>query len=304
MKRILPLCLACLASLSACSVQGAAIPAAAPAPALSAAPAPAVPSIQPQERLAPSASPLSISLETQALEGTEWNGGLSSLPQTLVDGQAELSDLWDEPSGTVLLAQLPEKDIFLYGIWDEETPEERCLLRVGDRAWSYDLPWATPRCLLPQLHCGDFDGDGEDELAMLAYTGSGTGVSVWTLCIVESDLSASLLSDLAYEDALAPYLGCAYSKGEQRAVITLGNSDFAADLSEYDLTDDSPLEAYAGTIVEYAMEEDAITAQLAVGLYGKGLPYTVCYFCQLEGQIVYDGAGFSLTDPVLLPYDL
>ena len=304
MKRILPLCLACLVSLSACSVQGAVIPAAAPAPALSAVPAPAVPSIQPQERLTSSASPLSISLETQALEGTEWNGGLSSLPQTLVDGQAELSDLWDEPSGTVLLAQLPEKDIFLYGIWDEETPEERCLLRVGDLARSYDLPWATPRCLLPQLHCGDFDGDGKDELAMLANTGSGTGVSVWTLCIVESDLSASLLSDLAYEDTLASYLGCVYNKGEQQAVITLGNDEITVDLSEYDLTDDSPLEAYAGTIVDYAVEGDAITAQLDVGLYGKGLPYTVCYFGQLEGQIVYDGAGFSLTDSALFPYDL
>lgn len=304
MKRILPLCLTCLMSLAACSVQGAAIPAAAPESVGSAVAAP--PAVS-QELSAPPASPFSISLESQVLEGTEWKGELSSLPQELADGQAELSYLLTKPSGAALLARLPEKDISLYGIWDEEHPEGQCLLRVGERAWVYDLLWATPRCYLPQLHCGDFDSDGSEELALLTYVGSGTGVSYWTLTLVELEGETPTLRAIyasSFEDALAPHFSCSYNgKTKQATLAFSGTEPEVLDFSRFtpSLPTDASLFAAVGDVVDYAVEENTITVCLGVNLYGDDIPRTCLYPADIEAQVVYSGNGFSLCGPVMIP---
>lgn len=307
MKRILPLCLAFLISLAACSAQGAVIPAVSPAAVMPAEPAATALPSGPPEASAPPASPFSISLESQAVEAVEWEGGLSSLPQRLVDGQAELSYLFAEPSATVLLAQLPDKDIALYGILDEAHPEERCLLRIGERAWVYDLQWATPRCYLPQLHSGDFDGDGVEELALLAYVGSGTGVSVWTLGIVEPDGEIPALRAVfspSYEDALTPCFSCNYNTASKKASLIFNRGEpEMVDFSRFtpSLPADAQLTAAVGNIVEYAVEDSVITVCLGVNLYGGDIPPTVLYPADIEAQVVYNGEGFFLRQPVMIP---
>ncbi len=307
MKRILPLCLVCLISLAACSAQGAVIPAVSPAAVMPAEPAATPFPTEAPEASAPPASPLSFSLGSQAVEGTEWEGGLSSLPQRLVDGQAELSCLFAKPSATVLLAQLSDKDIALYGIWDEAHPEERCLLRIGERAWIYDLQWATPRCYLPQLHSGDFDGDGTEELALLTYVGSGTGVSVWTFGIVELDGEIPALRTVvspSYEDALTPCFSCNYDAASKKASLVFNHEKpEMVDFSRFtpSLPAEAQLTAAVGNIVEYSVEDGVITVCLGVNLYGGGVPPTVLYPADVEAQVVYNGESFSLRQPVMIP---
>ena len=295
MKRALPLCLACLMSLAACSAQGAVVPAVSPSAS------------QPVET--PAVIPAlvqSIPIEAYVSEGTEWDD-LSALPQRLVDGQAGLSRYMMEPSATVLLAQLPEKEVALYGVWDEEHPEEQSLLRIGEHAWLYDLQWATPRCYLPQLHSGDFDGDGFEELALLFYVGSGTGVSYWTLGIVELDGDAPTLRAVfahSYEDTLDPYFSCDYNAEGKEALLSFNNSEpETIDFSDFTppLPADAQLVAAVGDIVEYTVEGDAITVHLGVNLYGDDIPRTCLYPADIEAQVVYDGESFSLFKPTMHP---
>ena len=301
MNRILPICLACFIPLAACSAQGAAI--SAPTPAASPVSAGVALPVEPQPDSLPPASPLSLSLNSEVLEGTAWNGEAASLPQALVDGQAELSCLLAEPSGATLLAQLSDKDIFLYGIWDEEYPEERCLLQLGDHAWVYDLPWATPRCYLPRLCSGDFDGDGTEELALLTYVGSGTGVSYWTLALVELEgeiPTLRALSASSYEDALTPHFSCTYNDKTKQATLAFnGAQPEILNFSHFtpSLPADAQLSAAVGDWVEYTVEEDAITVCLGVNLYGGDIPPTCLYPADLIGRVSYDGARFSLTHP-------
>lgn len=304
MKRILPLCLACLIPLAACSAQGAAIS----APTLVASPAePAgtISSVDSQADSLPPPSPLSISLTSEALEGSEWNGDVPSLPQSRVDGQAELSCLLAEPSGSALLAQLPEKDIALYGIWDEEHLEERCLLQIGAHAWVYDLPWATPRCYLPRIYSADFDSDGTEELALLTYVGSGTGVSYWTLALAELEGETPTLRALSassYETALAPHFSCTYNdKAKQATLAFNGTEPQIIDFSHFtpSLPAGTQLSAAVGDWVEYTVEGDAITVCLGVNLYGGDIPPTCLYPADLNGQVSYDGEHFSLIHPLM-----
>lgn len=78
-----------------------------------------------------------------------------------------------------LLCSLSERDIYLYSNVDGVT------LYVGDTHQDFNWSYMTPRGILPRMQIGDFDSDGKDELLVILYIGSGTGVSVEELHIVE-----------------------------------------------------------------------------------------------------------------------
>ncbi len=295
MKPTIPLCLALLLSLTACGGQSVSAPSPTPEPSAPASP------------MALSAPlPSLIPLDVQVTEAADWELDSGQFPTQPVDGQAELSRLFGEnESGIVLLSELPDDDTALYGLWDNAHEQEGLVLRVGEQWEVYELYWYTPRCYLPELYSGDFDGDGDAELALLTYTGSGTGVSAWSLSIAELEgetWALHTLPDYFYDMALPPYLTCSYEKAAGNAAITLGEQSLTVDLSDYDLTGDSELEAYAGTIVEYEINGGDISVQTAVGLCGMGLPYTACYFADLQAQVVYDGGSFFLSQPTLSAY--
>lgn len=89
-------------------------------------------------------SPFSIPLTSRITEPIPCEETLSGLPSQLTTSSAEL---WgDQP--IFLLAQLPEKDIFLYGLTVEDNSSQ-LLLRTGDCLTLYDLPWLTPRSVFP-----------------------------------------------------------------------------------------------------------------------------------------------------------
>lgn len=80
-----------------------------------------------------------------------------------------------------LLSALPDKGIYLYGIKEFDG----VMLFAGEDRQYFDWQYLTPRFILPQMQTGDFDADGKDELAVILYIGSGTGVSIEDLHIVE-----------------------------------------------------------------------------------------------------------------------
>lgn len=278
MKAVAALSLVCLFTLSACG-QAQPVPSPAPMPEISEAPASILP------------------LPTQALTARSWDGEPSALPAQIADG----AEFGGETEETVyLLAQLPEKDIALYGLCSPDK-DESLLLRDGETVSAFDAPWLTPRRILPTLHLGDFDGDGTEELLALTYTGSGSGVSVWTPVLFEPNSEGWEAFTLPYEPygGLSPLLSCQRADGESRALLSLGDSTFSLELEDY-VEPQPPLEPYVGPIVSYGVEGGSITVKLGVGLYQEGvIPYTLYYVAELRGELVWDGQGFSLCSPLL-----
>lgn len=283
MKRTAPLVLsAALLLLAACGGASAPVSASSPSPV-------------PSGTAAPAETPESVlPLSSQPAAGVPWEGDAEALPTQPTDFLGG----W-EP-GVFLLCRLPEEEVSLYGLCDQEGAE-RLLLRSGETLTVYDLPWLTPRRILPQLFSGDYDGDGERELLLLTYTDSGTGVSVWTLTVFEREemgWSGLSLSGSQWADALEPQLSCQYRE-ERRALLRLGGEALELELEDF-VDHNLPLEPYAGTIVHYQVSGDAVTAILSVGLRQEGhVPYTVYYAADLSGQLFYDGEGFSLHSPAL-----
>lgn len=92
----------------------------------------------------------------------------------------------DDSSDTKLIASVPGSSIFMYGL------DNGVELHVGDLVQQYDWIYDTPRGIKPRLAVKDYDADGHDELAIILYVGSGTGVSLEELHMIEIEQDPKL----------------------------------------------------------------------------------------------------------------
>jgi hypothetical protein len=93
------------------------------------------------------------------------------------------------------ISAIPEKDIYLYSCENGNV-----LLKYQDKYEMIYLKWGytTPRLILPEMYLYDYDGDGIDELAIKIYQASGTGVSLWSLLMVEVNEEVQQYDDIFY----------------------------------------------------------------------------------------------------------
>ena len=90
---------------------------------------------------------------------------VSALPESLWKGK------WKggQAGEFILLAEIPQEDAGLYGLYGGET----LVLRVKDKVYPFLFNWTyLPNAL--EFHSGDFDGDGETEYAFLIHVEGGT----------------------------------------------------------------------------------------------------------------------------------
>ena len=135
---------------------------------------------EPEESEHEPAEPVQTEEEQQIAVSPEGLPALEDLPTTLFN----VPDTYQDPIW--LIAELPEEDVAVY--FEEETG--RSWLRYGKSLQELKIGGRdpmTPRKLLPELYFQDLDGDGENELAMIYNSDSGTGVSVWDLLVCEWD---------------------------------------------------------------------------------------------------------------------
>ncbi|MDE6595441.1 MAG: YgdI/YgdR family lipoprotein [Oscillospiraceae bacterium] len=108
-------------------------------------------------------------------------------PSVKFDISGEGSDHTKNP---VVIAETEDGEIVLYGIYiDGKYPfvfiEKDGSIMHDGMTNIYEQAWLTPRNILPQIMYSDIDSDGEKELAVSYYVGSGTGISVEQLVIYE-----------------------------------------------------------------------------------------------------------------------
>ena len=134
-----------------------------------------------------------------------------------------------------LLAELPEQDVALYGVRDHRG-DDRALLRWEDSLAEFDWNFGGPLIVEPRLWCWDADDDGQDEVVLVNHVGSGTGVSIEELHIVEKNEDGTL-ADYAFpeelwRDQLSALLTLV--KGNNRVWVSLGRElvDITSQLPE------------------------------------------------------------------------
>ncbi len=194
-----------------------------------------------------------------------------------------------------LIGSLPEKGIFLYGV-----DPEGVNLRVGDRVQHFDWLYMTPRGVLPNLRVFDYDADGQDELAVDLYIGSGTGVSVEELHVVElqgdgpfkdrtfapDDYIAQVNESVSFKTRRA-------KSGELFADLKLGEKTVPISLKAYQ--DDEQRGKIQdrlafGSIVSFDMDGERPQIRFGVGFFSEKF-VTPEYIGYLIADLTYDADG-------------
>lgn len=219
------------------------------------------------------------------------------LPKTPFDlDNPELDFGLDFGSSPALLAELPEANAALYALEGGET----VLIRWDNCIAEFDWLYITPRRIAPCLRCFDIDGDQEDELVILCYTGSGTSVSIWDMHIIEKN-SSGILTDYAlpqtlWQDQLPSLLSVALYA--DRPFIVLGHELVALNSEAPHLDLDAPPTAGLTAYFEF-LEANRLCLCGTVNL-SSGYP---CYIADWSAELHYQDSVFTLQDFHLYSYE-
>ncbi len=145
----------------------------------------------------------------------------------------------------------------------------------------------------------DIDGDGADEIAVSMNMGSGTGISIYELHILEILNDRFIDNKFLLEpgsDLSALGIDFKITKENDKTFLTLyNNSELEAvqDITEYGLTENDVKFSY-GYIVEFnILENGEIEMNVAVGLDTVS-EATIIYLFDVKASIKYEkDGGFS-----------
>lgn len=204
------------------------------------------------------------------------------------------------PDGRTL-AELPEHDIALTAV------ENGVILRVGEREQAYDWLYMTPQAIKPKMMLRDWDGDGKDELAINLYVGSGTGVSVSDLRIIEIDEAGFKDTYFKPDDYVQQVLDVAsftaFKENEElHGKLTLGDSAHIVSLKEYDEDEIGEVmdKLVIGSIADFWFEEERIVASFGAGVTVEKF-VTPLYIGNIEADVAYESGTYRLFDFRFIP---
>ena len=198
-----------------------------------------------------------------------------------------------------LLAELPEQDVALSGVRDHRG-DDRALLRWEDSLAEFDWNFGGPLTVEPRLWCWDADDDGQDEVVLVNHVGSGTGVSIEELHIVEKNEDGTL-ADYAFpeelwRDQLSALLTLV--KGNNRVWVSLGRElvDITSQLPE-NLEPETLRGLGTGNVAGFDTDWPRgadIRFSGSVCLDADG--YNSWYVADISAYVSYAGGVFTLSD--------
>lgn len=209
-------------------------------------------------------------------------------------------DMLDWSRGGILdiLAETPEADAAFYALPYSEDAHETALIRWGDSMAEFDWDFVTPREFLPRMAAMDLDGDWDEELVILTYSGSGTGVSIYDLHVLEKNPDGSLtdyaMPESLWHEQLPPLLRFVQTDG--RNFLILGR-----ELLELDM--DHVLEGEAEPSTGYIANFRLLPEENVIQLLGAmALRETTNYVADYTANVDFHDGVFTLSQFHLLSF--
>lgn len=195
-----------------------------------------------------------------------------------------------------LIAQIPDRGIYLYG------EENGVTLRAGDNEHYYEWPYMTPMGIKPGMHLADYDDDGKEELSTILHIGSGTGVAVYELHIVEiydeqENFKDHVFDHNSYMEQVNKAIGFKIftRDGELMADVSTPTETHNVSLEEFNNGDFGKIDEDLryGSIVSFNEENGRLSADFGVGVSSEFVPYA-CYFGNVSADVEYKDGAFEL----------
>lgn len=231
-------------------------------------------------------------------ELTEVNFAGAAVPETF--DSIDLADAQDDKSNPIpALAALHDEDIILYYC------EFGAVLSVKGEQIFY--PWRdflTPRGILPRLSLLDTNGDGLDELAVILYTGSGTGIAVEELHLVGLQGDARFddlhVTSREIKDQLFHRLSAQYDMKKDTIEVKLDHQTLSIDVSDIEKVKNPDFRCLdLDSIIHFNAENGSLSVHLTIGL--SGFDHIVSFdYVDLTAGLQFDASGnITLVDPHL-----
>ena len=211
------------------------------------------------------------------------------------------SDLWRDM--LIPLAYDEEEDVTIYGVVDltEQPTDDRVVLdlwemepygiviRQGNRVAYHSLYWGLHLwgTVNPELYVGDFDADGESEVALNLWVGRGTGCSVHQLCIFELDTLTCSVPDYS-----ALNIGVRYDDTSGMATLSSGVHELMVEVPEQFRIFDS---VSCGNVVSFSCENGQLYMEAGLDFYK-----TFAYLAAVKVPIIYEDGTYRLGEVVSL----
>ncbi len=235
---------------------------------------------------------------------------VSAVTDMVNDTNTEVIKSWEEyeVQKVPLIAAIPDKNIFLYGIKDKGV-----ILYYNNTGHFYDWNYMTPRFVLPRMELADFDRDGREELAVILYAGSGTGYSVEELHIVGVSENKVLSDDPKDKNYLLPnkeyfkdYIFTNYEEQLKKQIklnthkkgsslmadVTVGKkvNSFELANTEDDIDNNNIV---FGNIVGFEIKDKKILARFALGAIRKSYA-SPDFIGEINSEVDFDSGVFTL----------
>lgn len=109
------------------------------------------------------------------------------------------------------------------------------VLRDKDDVYPISLSCGGPRGVVPNIHKADYDKDGKEEYALYRYTGSGTGVSIAQLYMLEETDAILEINEFTVADVRYQMQNIQYEYDEENEIVHIDTNAEVYDLkiSEY-----------------------------------------------------------------------
>lgn len=172
---------------------------------------------------------------------------------------------WHQTPFLVLLGEFPELSIKIYA--DLGEGDMMILEHQGQRRIIYK-DWLTPRAVMPEFCVYDYDDDGIQEIGMICYVGSGTGVAHMDFSVFDSvEEEFDTLYTMSYEEVLQVCDQVSLFYEEDVLRITAGDKSEEHSLSGTDFSG-LPIEGPAlGDIIYFSFGESGeVICDVSIGL--------------------------------------
>lgn len=195
-------------------------------------------------------------------------------------------------SGFAILNAL-SKDVVLYGTWQANDPTTRAMvLRVEDEVYPIYVDWENMRRAMPELYKADFDGDGDEEYAIILVNKTGTGFSGEALYLLDIENGTPSVYEFAERDWLRQVEeGMEYQYVEEYNSLRFSYPD-GKYLYFYQLEEDSFERLVLGDIQEFEIKNDRIYFDVYGGVISKEAAHPqyesgIEFLC----PVTYEGKG-------------
>lgn len=200
---------------------------------------------------------------------------------------------WCEESPLLLIAEVPEKSIFLY-----YAEPFGMLLDIHGQYKLLDWPSVSPRAILPEMTVSDLDNDGEEEIIVTHTWISGLDilfVSAQSLYVIEYDNHTGIVDSVSVlePEFLSSVIGPEFVLQENAESISFIYHDQTISFPKPEMPDTDKTDEYLiqiGDLTAYDLDAEPIKAE--IGIIITCNTHTLIEVIPCTADVNYTGKGY------------